>query len=167
MGFTIDGNTPSEITYNGNDVTVVTYNGEVIWSKTVSIVYSGACDGGNVNTHRYVTLSPTSSPSNVGAGTYTYKIRIPYQKTTSATFTTQCYLCPVLQDANGNTIKDFGENLLNGTSGTTVRYLTLSWTSTTWYGNADSYTLYINSSGGNKTKVKYPSGYDMTFTCSN
>lgn len=166
--FKFNGTIPKAIKYKGNNVKRVICNDVLVWVQDITVTYSGACDGGTVNAHRYVPLITNSTSEGYGLNNYTYTLVVPYKKTISDALTVPCYLVPVLQDANGNTVKDLGKHLMNLTKGVDVRYLTLTWTDSIWYGNASSYTLYINSSGSdNKDRIRYPEGYNMTFTCTN
>ena len=167
MAFTFNGNTPGAITYNGNQVQTLVYNGVVVWEYAVSVTYTGACGNQKISSDPTFTLSTSGAKPVYTAGTYKYTLTIPYQKTVGDPFGVQAYLIPVLRDSNGNTIKEWGDQLINGTSGTDVRYMGLSWESTTWLGNASSYSLYIDCTGGNKDNVKYPSGYNITLTAKN
>jgi len=148
-------------------VQTLVYNGVTVWEHVVTVVYSKACANQKISEEPTFTLTTASPRPIYTAGTYTYTLKIPYQKTISDTFSTQAYLAPVVKDASGNTIKSWSNQMINGTKGTDVRYMTLNWTSTTWLGNAEKYSVQIDRSGGNSNNVKYPSGYNITLTATN
>lgn len=167
MPLIVNGSTPGVIKYNGNNVSKFAYGGTIIWSQDVSVVYTAACSNQKINTNPSFTLT-TSAPSPVyGSGTYEYVLKIPYKKTTSTAFSSQAYLKPELKSSNGSVVKSWEKKLTNGTAGVDVRYMTLSWTSTTWLGDASSYKLTITFSGGNGGNVQYPSDHDITLTMTN
>ena len=167
MAFQFDGNTPGVITYNGNQVQTLVYNGVTVWEYAVSVTYTGACGGQKISAEPTFTLSTSNASPVYTAGTYTYTLKIPYQKTMSDAFSVAAYIIPSLRDSSGNVIKSWDSMMLDVSKGTDVRYKTMQWTSTTWLGNASTYKVYIDSSGANKDNIKYPSGYNITLTAKN
>jgi len=61
MGFSFNGNTPNEITFNGNDVLVLKWNGTTVWEKSASHDYS----------EDYLTFVAKTSGTFVFSGTST------------------------------------------------------------------------------------------------
>ena len=167
MPLTYSGTTPKVITYNGANVKTVVCNGVTVWAYEITVNYAGACDNKKLGDKPTYTLTASNASPVYVDGTYTYTLTIPYSKTTSEEFGAQAYVVPYLRDASGNNVKTWSAQQLDGSYGVDVRYLTLEWTSTTWLGEADSYTLYLDRSGGNYNFVKFPSGYNITLTATN
>lgn len=167
MAFNFNGNPPSAVNFNGSNVEALVYNGVTVWVHDITVVYSKACGGQRINTDPTVTLSTAKPIQSYGAGPYTYKLQIPYRKTISDVFDNQAYVTPTLKDASGNTVQTWSRQMLNGTKGTEVRFMTLTWTSDVWLGGAESYTLALDASGGNGSNVQYPSGQEFTLTATN
>lgn len=167
MPFTFNGNVPQKITYNGSTVKKLTCNGVTVWAYEITVNYSGACDNKKLGDKPTYTLTTSNASPVYAEGTYTYTLKIPYCKTTTTEFGPQAYVVPYLRDASGNNVKTWSAQQLDGSYGVDVRYLTLEWTSTTWLGEAASYSLYLDRSGGNYTYVMFPSGHNITLTATN
>ena len=158
---------PKLITYNGAAVSKVVCNGVTIWSCKVTVTYSGACDNARLDDKPTYTLTTSAASPVYTSGTYTYTLSIPYCKTTSTEFGPQAYVIPYLKDAKGNTVQSWSAQQLDGSYGVDVRYLTLKWTSTTWLGEATSYSLFLDKSGGNLKFVMFPSDCNITMIATN
>lgn len=167
MPLTYSGSTPKVITYNGDVVKKVVCNGVTVWAYEITVTYSGACDNKKLGDKPTYTLTASNASPVYTDGTYTYTLKIPYCKTTSEEFGTQAYVVPYLKDARGNNVKTWSAQQFDGSYGWDVRYLTLEWTSDIWLGEAESYSLYLDRSGGNYDFVKFPSGHNITMTATN
>ena len=166
MGFTIDGNTPSNITYNGETVNKVTYNGEVIWARAITVTFTCNTGTTTVNASKNFTMTTSAPSPTYPTGTYTYTLKVPYKKSVGGSFSKACTLHLYLRNSSGTNLIDFGSKTLSTTgSGGSTYTLTFTATSTTWLGDASSYVLYSpGAGGGNKDNYRWNGTATLTMT---